>query len=104
MWSVDEISSLQISEMYFSELEIRTKLETLNVIKAKGPDDLRNLPFKNTQCLDKSPKLVFKAGSIVPLFKDGHKQSVANYRLETLLNSISKVSIFENCILPLQLR
>ena len=91
--------------MHFTQSEMKSALENLDVAKAKGPDGLGNLPLKklsNTLC--KSLSLVFntiankrayplawKTSEILPFFKDGDKQNVANYRFTSPLSCTSKL-------------
>ena len=89
----------------FNLFEIETALQNLTIGKAKGPDGLGNLPLKRlTKCLSPSLKLVFntiankhvfpsawKTSNIIPLFKEGDKQNIENYRSISLLSCISKV-------------
>ena len=73
--------------------------------KAKGPDDLGNLPLKSlAKYLAPSLTLVFniignkhvypslwKLSILIPIFKDGDKQDISNYRLIALLACLSNV-------------
>ena len=98
-------SPQKIEKLHFTQSEIKYALENLDVGKAKGPDGLRNLPLKKlSNSLCKSLSLVFntiankiaypiawKPSKILPFFKDGDKQNVANYRFISLLSCTSKL-------------
>ena len=98
-------SPMKIEKMHFNQSEIKSALENLVVTKAKGPDGLENSPLKKlSNSLCKSLSLVFntiankrvypiawKTSQILPFFKDGDKQNVANYRFISLLSCTSKL-------------
>ena len=80
-------------------------MSNLDVNKAKGPDSIGNEVIKNlSESLCKSLYLLFnliankchfpnewKTSEIVPMFKDGNKQEVTNYRPISLLSTVSKL-------------
>ena len=75
---------MKIEKMHFTQSEIKSALEKLDVAKAKGPDGLGKLPLKTlSNSLSKSLSLVFntiankhicpiawKISEILPFFKD----------------------------------
>ena len=95
----------------FTEKEITKELEMLVVTKSRGADDIPAILLKKTaNTVSKSIKSLFnnigrlhkvpgswKHGLVSPIFKDGNKSEVKNYRPVTLLNIISKV--FEKLVL-----
>ena len=104
--SIPELKSpMKIKKMQFTQSEIKAALKNLDVAKSKRPDGLGNLPLKKlSNSLCKSLSLVFstiadkraypiarKTSEILPFFKDGDKQSVANYRFISLLSCSSKL-------------
>ena len=96
---------MKIEKMQFTQNEMKSAVENLDVAKAKGPDGLRNLPLKKlSNSLYKSLSLVFntiankrayliawKTSEILPFFKDGDKQNVPNYRFISLLSCSPKL-------------
>ena len=101
----DNSKPSKVDKLHFTREEVQTTLENLCIGKAKGPDGLGNLPLK---CLAKylapSLTLVFniiinkhvypslwKLSILIPIFKDGDKQDISNYRLIALLACLSKV-------------
>ena len=103
--SKPELKSMKIEKMHFIQSEIKSALENLDVAKANGPAGLGNLPLKElSNSLCKSLSLVFntiankhtnpiasKTSEILPFFKDGNKQKVANHRFISLLSCTSKL-------------
>ena len=99
------------SKINFTEKEMIKELEMLVVTKSRGADGIP--PFlleKTAKTVSKSIKSLFnnmgrlhivsgswKHGLVSPIFKDGNKNEVKNYRPITLLNIISKV--FEKLVL-----
>ena len=83
---------------------IKAELKSLDISKSRGHDSippilfkkrggsiatsLRNL-FSNIKRLRKFPS-AWKTGIVSPIYKDGYKREVSNYRPVTLLNIISK--------------
>ena len=74
--------------------------------KANGPDDISNLLLKFcaptlaepiTHIINKSLSagvfpLIWKTANVVPIFKQGNRENVENYRPISLLSNISKIS------------
>ena len=95
----------------FTEKEITKDLEMLVFTKSRGADGIPPILLKKTaNTLSKSIKSLFnnigrlqnvpgswKHGLVSPIFKDGNKSEVKNYRPVKLLNIISKV--FEKLVL-----
>ena len=95
----------KLSMINFSELEIQLVLQSLDESKAKGLDRMgNNLLKKLSDSLPKSLHLIFntiankcyfpsfwKTSEIIPIFKEGNKQLVDNYRPISLLVAVSKV-------------
>ena len=95
----------KLSMIHFSELEIQLVLQSLDESKAKGLDRMgNNLLKKLSDSLPKSLHLIFntiankcyfpsfwKTSEIIPIFKEGNKQMVDNYRPISLLVAVSKV-------------
>ena len=89
----------------FTEKEITKELEMLVVTKSRGADGIPPILLKKTaKTVSKSIKSLFnnigrlhsvpgswKHGLVSPIFKDGNKSEVKNYRPVTLLTVISKV-------------
>ena len=96
------------NDIKITEDLIKTELRSLNISKIRGHDSIppilfkkcrgtiamsfRNL-FNNIKRLRKFPS-AWKTGIVSPIYKDGDKREVSNYRPVTLLNIISKS--FEN--------
>ena len=94
-----------LSMIHFSELEIQLVLQSLDESKAKGLDRMgNNLLKKLSHSLPKSLHLIFntiankcyfpsfwKTSEIIPIFKEGNKQMVDNYRPISLLVAVSNV-------------
>ena len=85
-------SPMKFEKMQFTQSEIKSALENLDVAKAKGTDWLGNLPLKklsnslqifitslNTVANKHAYPNASKTSEILP-FKDGDKENVANYR------------------------
>ena len=104
--SIPELKSpMKIKKRQFTQSEIKAALKNLDVAKSKRPNGLGNLRLKKlSNSLCKSLSLVFstiadkraypiarKTSEILPFFKDGDKQSVANYRFISLLSCTSKL-------------
>ena len=85
--------------------EVQNILESLNISKANGPDNISNRILKfhanalapslaalinHSLSLGKFPD-AWKLANIIPLFKKGDKQNVKNYRPVSLLSNIGKV-------------
>ena len=101
----DNSKPSKVDKPHFTREEVQTTLENLCIEKAKGPDGLGNLPLKSlTKYLAPSLTLVFniignkhvypslwKLSILIPIFKDGYKQDISNYRLIALLDCLSKV-------------
>ena len=93
------------TEFDVSESNIRKILRNLDINKAKGPDGLPPLLFKQTKStIAKSISDLFtnckrlgvfptswKVGRVSPIHKKGNKTAVENYRPVTILDIISKV-------------
>ena len=100
----------QLNNIVISEVDVMDQLNTLNINKAYGPDEipprllkeakniiskpLSNLFNKSLQ-MHTFPKL-WKRANVLPIFKKGDKNTLSNYRPISLLSSMSK--IFEKII------
>ena len=101
----DNSKPSKVDKLHFTGEEVQTTLENLCIGKAKSPDGLGNLPLKSlAKYLAPSLTLVFniignkhvypslwKLSILIPIFKDGDKQDISNYRLIALLACLSKV-------------
>ena len=101
-----------IDIIHFSQAEIKEAMSNLDVHKAKGPDSIGKEVLKNlSESLCKSLYMLFnliankchfpnewKTSELVPMFKDGNKQEVTNYRPISLLSTVSK--LLEKLISP----
>ena len=115
-WNYEQIDAPPLLEaggqkINFTEKEITKELELLVVTKSRGADGIPPILFKKTaKTVSKSIKSLlnnigrlhsvsgsWKHGLVSPIFKDGNKSEVKNYRPATLLNIISKV--FEKLVL-----
>ena len=92
------------NDIIITEDLIKAELKSLNISKSRGHDSippilfkkfggsiatsLRNL-FSNIKRLRKFPS-AWKTGIVSPIYKDGDKREVSNYRPVTLSNIISK--------------
>ena len=93
-----------VNSIDFTIDEIEDVLNELHVNKANEPDMIGNTLLKNlSKSLPKSLHLLFnliankaifpakrKISKIAPMFKDGDKQDVSNYRPISLLSAVSK--------------
>ena len=84
---------------------MQTTLGNLCIGKSKGPDGLGNLPLKSlAKYLAPSLTIVFniigkkhvypslwKLSILIPIFKDGDKEDISNFRLIELLACLSKI-------------
>ena len=91
----DNSKPSKVDKLHFTREEVQTTLENLCIGKAKGPDGLGMLPLKSlANYLAPSLTLVFniignkhvypslwKLSILIPIFKDGDKQDISNYRL-----------------------
>ena len=94
-----------LNSISFTIDEIEDALNELLVNKANGPDKIGKTLLKNlSKSLPKSLHLLFnliankaifstnsKISKIAPIFKDGDKQDVSNYRPISLLSAVSKL-------------
>ena len=95
----------KLNSIHFTTTEIKDVLERLDTNKAKGPDRISNKILKNlASSLSKSLLLLFntivnkaslprawKQSGIIPIYKEGDKQKVSNYRPISSLSSVSRV-------------
>ena len=108
-------------KLEISKEMLERELRLINASKSRGPDNLQPVIFRETSySLSKSLKLLFdniirlakfpeawKHGLVSPIYKDGRKSDVTNYRPVTLLSIASKImgkfisNIIMNCLLPL---
>ena len=97
------------NKINISEKQIEQLLLDLDITKACGPDNIGNLVLKSLPTLSKSLLLIFKTAllkgyypsqwkisEVVPIYKDGDKSAIENYRPISLLCCVSK--IFEKLI------
>ena len=92
------------NDIKITEDLIKTELRSLNTSKIRGHDSIPPILFKkcggaiatslqnlfnNIKRLRKFPS-AWKTGIVSPIYKDGYKREVSNYRPVTLLNIISK--------------
>ena len=100
---------LTASTINISEKQIEHLLLDLDITKACGPDNIGNLILKSLPTLSKSLLLIYKTAllkgyypsqwkisEVVPIYKDGDKSAIENYRPISLLCCVSK--IFEKLI------
>ena len=98
------------NDILITEDLIKTELKSLNISKSRGQDSIPPLLFKrcggsiamslknlfcNIKRLRKFPS-AWKTGIVSPIYKDGDKREVSNYRPVTLLNIVAK--LFEKFI------
>ena len=90
--------------------EVYKILTKLNIGKANGPDDISNTILKHCAApladpiatiINKSLETgtfptIWKNANVIPVFKNGNKEDVSNYRPISLLSNISK--IFERIV------
>ena len=105
MTTTPEYSKPGNTEIRITKTEIYKTLNKLNVNKAKGPDELPVVLFKNTADAIQHPLYniyrnvarlgvypeTWKLTLVVPVFKKGDKKFVENYRPISLPNTISKI-------------
>lgn len=99
-----------LTDFDISESTIRELLLSLDVSKSRGPNGLPpslfqktanqmsaflHAVFRNIKRLQKLPK-IWKIAAVSPIFKNGDRRAVGNYRPISLLNVDSK--IFEKCV------
>ena len=104
-------SHTELSHLEVTASEVENQLKSLNANKAKGPDGIpgRLLKecakeissslaklFNKSLCLGMVPA-EWKSANIIPLFKNGAKGHLENYRPISLLSLVSK--ILERCVL-----
>lgn len=94
----------------FSEREVKSELDLVDVRKNGGPDGISNLFLRSTSAMLAIPlskiftKSInegcvpdeFKLSSLTPIHKKGAKSDVENYRLVSILNAFAK--IFEKLV------
>ena len=99
-----EQHNFEENDIIITEDLIKAELKSLNISKSRGHDSippilfrkcggsiatsLRNL-FSNIKRLRKFPS-AWKTEIVSPIYKDGDKREISNYRPVTLLNIISK--------------
>ena len=86
--------------MHFSQPEIKSTLENFDVAKAKDPDGLGKtvelivqitITSLQLNCNKRAFLIAWRTSELLPFFKDGDKQNVANYRFISLLSCTSKI-------------
>lgn len=107
MWTPNNTS---LSDIEITEDIIKNKLEKLNIKKGAGSDKIPNILLKSCCNELKIPLTIifqhsiktglfpqqWKQAIITPIFKDGDKDNIKNYRPVSTINAIPKV--FENII------
>jgi hypothetical protein len=103
-------SSPFLSEIHITEEQVFDHLSTLDISKASGPDGVgarllksaaRELSKHLAQLFNKSLQTstfpdIWKIASVVPVFKNGVKELIQNYRPISLLSIIGKS--MERCV------
>ena len=94
------------NDIIITEDLIKAELKSLNISKSRGYDSIRPIFFKkcggsiatslrnlfsNIKRLRKFPS-AWKTGIVSPIYKDGDRREISNYRPVTLLNIIPKTS------------
>lgn len=99
-----------IAEIQFTSEEVEKKLKKLDIRKGTGPDNIHPLFLVNcADCLAHPLMVLFnrslqesifpdkwKEARVVPLFKNGNRKCVTNYRPISILSAISK--LFESMV------
>ena len=105
------VTNSQLSHLEVTPTEVENQLKSLNVNKAKGPDGIPGRLLKEcakeissslAKLFNKSLRVGmvpkdWKLANIIPLFKNGTKGHLENYRPISLLSLVSK--ILERCVL-----
>lgn len=106
----DHANDVTVDSLYFSPALVRTHLKLLDAAKGPGPDGIPPSFFKNTaeticdplhlifnKCISTGQfPSVWKKANIVPVFKDGSRQDIENYRPISILNAVAK--LFEKLV------
>lgn len=109
--SMDNTERLDLIDSFeFDPIEIEKKLKKLDITKSVGPDNIhplllvncaRNFALPLSLLYNQSLKTgtfpdAWKQARVVPIYKSGKRECVANYRPVSILSTISKV--FESMI------
>ena len=115
--TLQNTSTINISQLSITSTELMKKLDTLDPNKSGGPDGIPPIFLKNCakNLLNPLLKLFnhslntgkfpskWKTSFITPIYKDGDKSNITNYRPISTLSSIPKIldSLITNKLTPL---
>lgn len=102
--NINSINST-LNSLSFTAEETEKVINNLNTHKGAGPDGIPNIFFQKTSSIISLPLTVifnkslangicpiaFKEAFVVPIFKQGKKSLVTNYRPISILNAITKI-------------